>query len=131
MELPPLGCGHGGVVMGLSTDVDWDGVLGVASAFSASDICIVGVILYVFGDLGVAFFIPLPILRIWEVDGVEMAAFKLIVNEARRCRVGILHHALVVDATDLVLLDRNRADSQLQREWLVWAVVIGGGIVGN
>ena len=106
-ELPPLSCGHGGVVVGLSTDVDWDGVLGVDSAFGASDIRIVGIILYVFGDLGVAFFVPLPIHGIWDVDGVEMLAFKLIVNEACRCRVGVFHHALVVDAANPVFLDWN------------------------
>ena len=117
--------------MGLSTDVDWDGVLGVTSAFSTSDIHIVGIILYVFGDLGVAFVVPFPILGIWDMDGVEMVAFKLIENEACRRRVGVFHHALVVDATGHVFLDWNQADSQLRREWLVWGVVIGGGIVGN
>ena len=44
-ELPPLGSGHGGVVVGLSTDVDWDGVLGVTPAVSSSNIRIVSVIL--------------------------------------------------------------------------------------
>ena len=106
-ELPPLGCSHGGVVTGLSTDVDWDGVLGVALAFSASDICIVGIILYVPGDLGAAFLVPLSILGIWDVDRVKMVAFKLIVNEACRCRVRVFHHALVVNAANPVLLDRN------------------------
>ena len=81
-ELPPLGCGHGGVVTGLSTDVDWDGVLGVASAVSASDIRIVGIILYVFGDLGATFVIPFPIHGFWDMDGVEVATVKLIENEA-------------------------------------------------
>ena len=66
----------------MSTDIDGDGVLGVASAFSPSDICIVGVILYVLGDLGAVLVVPFPVLGIWDVDGVEMAAFKLIVNEA-------------------------------------------------
>ena len=106
-ELPPLSCGHGGVVAGLSTDVDWDGVLGVALAFSASEIHIVGVILYVFGDLGAAFFVPLPIHGIWDMDGVEMSAFKLIVNEACRCRVRVFHHTTVVDAANPVFLDWN------------------------
>ena len=128
-ELPPFSCGHGGVVAGLSTDVDWDGVLGVTPAVSSSDIRIVGVILYVLGDLGAAFEVPLPILWVWDVDGVEVAAVKLIVNEACRWSVGIFHHALVVDAANLVLRDRSRADSQLRREWLVWGVV--GGIIGN
>ena len=116
--------------MGVSTDVDGDGVLGVASAVSSSDIRIVGVILYVFGNFGAVFVVPLPILGIWDVDGVEMAAFKLIVNEACRWSVGILDHALVVDAANLVFRKRSRADSQLRKEWLVWGVV-GGGIVGN
>ena len=128
-ELPPFSCGHGGVVAGLSTDVDWDGVLGVTPAVSSSDIRIVGVILYVLGDLGAAFVVPLPILWVWDMDGVEVAAVKLIVNEACRWSVGIFHHALVVDAANLVLLDRSRADSQLWREWLVWGVV--GGIIGD
>ena len=104
-ELPPLGCSHGGVVVGVSTDVDGDGVLGVASAFSPSDICIVGVILYVLGNFGAVFVVPFPIHWVWDVDGVEMTTFKFIVHEARRCRVGIFHHALVIDAAKLVLLD--------------------------
>ena len=105
LELPPPGCGHGGVVVGLSTDVDWDGVLGVTSAFSPSDIRIVGVILYVLGDFGAVFVVPFPVHWIWDVDGVEMMTFKLIVYEARRCRVGIFHHALVIDAAELVFLN--------------------------
>ena len=131
LELPPLGCGHGGVVMGLSTDVDWDGVLGVTPAVSSSNIRIVGVILYVLGNLGVVFVVPFPILWVWDVDGVEMATVKLIVNEACRCRVGILHHTPVVDAAELVFLDRDRSNCQLRGEWSVWGVVVGGGVVGN
>ena len=106
-KLPPLGCGHGGVVVGLSTDVDWDGVLGVTPAVSSSNIRIVGVILYVLGNLGAVFVVPFPILWVWDVDGVEMATLKLIVNEACRCRVGIFHHTRVVDAAELVFLDRD------------------------
>ena len=60
-ELPPLGCGHGGVVAGVSTNVDGDGMLGVTSAFSSSDIHIVGIILYVFGDFGAVFVVPFPV----------------------------------------------------------------------
>ena len=130
-KLPPLGCGHGGVVTGLSTDVDWDGVLGVTPAVSASDIHIVGIILYVLGNLGAVFVVPFPILWVWDVDGVEVATFKLIVNEACRCRVGIFHHTPVIDIAKLVFLDRNRANSQLRGEWSVWGVVVGGGVVGN
>ena len=81
-ELPPFGCSHGGIEAGLSTNVDWDGVSGVASAFSSSNIRIVGVILYVLGDFGAVFVVPFPIHWVWDVDGVEMATFKLIVNEA-------------------------------------------------
>ena len=81
-ELPPLGCGHGGVVAGLSTNVDWDGVFGVTPTVSSSNIRIVGVILYVLGDLGAVFVVPFPILWVWDVDGVEVATFKLIFNEA-------------------------------------------------
>ena len=131
LELVPPGCGHGGVEVGLSTNVDGDGVLGVALAISASDIRIVGVILYVLGDLGAVLVVPFPILGIWDMDGVEMAAFKLIENEALRCSVGVFHHAFVVDAADFILLDRNRSDSQLRREWLVWGVVVGGSVIGN
>ena len=117
-------------MVGVSTDVDGDGVLGVASAVSSSDIHIVGVILYVLGNFGAIFVVPFPILGIWDVDGVEVAALKLIVNEACRWSVGIFHHALVVDAANFVLREWSRADSQLRKEWLVWGVV-GGGIVGN
>ena len=122
-ELPPSGCGHGGVVAGLSTDVDWDGVLGVTPAVSSSNIRIVGVILYVLGNLGAVFVVPFSILWVWDVDGVEVATFKLIVNEACRCRVGIFHHALVVDAAELVFLDRGRSNSQLRGKWSVWGIV--------
>ena len=106
-ELPPSSCGHGGVVSGLSTDVDWDGVLGVTPAVSSSNIRIVDVILYVLGNLGAVFVVPFPVLWVWDVDGVEVATFKLIVNEACRCRVGIFHHTLVVNAAELVFLDRD------------------------
>ena len=37
-ELPPFSCSHGGVVVGLSTDVDWDGVFGVTPTVSSSNI---------------------------------------------------------------------------------------------
>ena len=82
LKLSPLGCSHGGVVVGLSTNVDWDGVLGVSSTFSASDICIVGVILYVLGDFGAVLQVPFPVEGVWDMDGVEVATFKLIANEA-------------------------------------------------
>ena len=90
-------------MVGVSTNVDGDGMLGIASALSSSDIRIVGVILYVSGDFGAVFVVPFPKLGIWDVDGVEVAAFKLIVNEACRWSVGIFHHALVVDAADFIL----------------------------
>ena len=131
LKLPPFSCGHGGVVAGLSTDVDWDGVLGVTPAISSSNIRIVSVILYVLGHFGAVFVVPFPILWVWDVDGVEVVTFKLIVNKACRCRVGIFHHAPVVDAAELVLLDRDRANSQLWGEWLVWGVIVVGGVVGN
>ena len=111
----------------MSTDVDWDGVFGVTPAVSSSNIRIVGVILYVLGDLGAVFMVPFPILWVWDMDGVEVATFKLIVHEARRCSVGIFHHALVVDAAELVFLDRHRANSQLRGKWSVWGVI--GGVV--
>ena len=129
-ELPPFGRVHGGVVVGVPTNVDWDGVLGVPSAVSSSDIRIVGIILYVLGDFRTVFVVPFPKPGIWDVDGVEMAAFKLIVNEACRWSVGIFDHTFVVDAANRVFLDWKRADSQLRREWLTRGVV-GWGIVGN
>ena len=129
-KLSPLSGGHGGVVVGLSTDVDWDGVFGVAPTVSSSNIRIVGVILYVLGDLGAAFVVPLPILWVWDVDGIEVSTFKLIRNEACRRRVGIFHHALVVDAAELVFLDWKRANGQLRSEWSVWGVVVGGIVWG-
>ena len=131
LELPPSSCGHGGVEPGLSTDVDRDAVLGVTPPCSSSDIRIVGVILYVFGDDGAGFFVPFPIMGVWDVDGIEVATIKLIENEALRCRVGVLCHTLVVDAANLVFLDRSRAYSQLREEWLVWDGVIDGGICYN
>ena len=131
LELSPLSCGHGGVEPGLSTDVDRDAVLGVPPPCSSSDIRIVSIILYVFGDDGAGFFVPFPITGVWDVDGVEVATVKLIENEALRCRVGVLCHTLVVDAANPIFLDRNRAYCQLEGEWLVWGDVIDGGIVGN
>ena len=129
-ELPPSGRRHGGVVVGVPTNVDGDGVLGVASAVSSSNIRIVGVILYVLGDSGPVFVIPFPEPGIWDVDGVEMAAFKLIENEACRWSVGILDHTFVVDAASRVFLNWKRADSQLRSEWLARGVV-DWGIVWN
>ena len=131
LELPPPSCSHTGAKPGLSTDVDRDAVLGVSPPCSSSDIRIVGVILYVLGNDGAGFFVPFPIAGIWDVDGVEVVTVKLIENEALRCRVGVFHHTLVVDAANLVLLDGRRAYSQLQREELVWGGVVDGGIVGN
>ena len=125
-ELPPLSRGHGGVVVGMPTNVDRDGVLGVGSAVSSSDIRIVGVILYVLGDSGTVFVVPFSELGVWDVDGVEMAAFKVIVNEACRWSVGIFDHTLVVDAANRVFLDWKRANSQLRSEW---CVIVGGGVV--
>ena len=117
-------------MVGVPTNVDGDGVLGVASAVSSSDIRIVGVILYVLGDFGAVFVVPFPEPGIRDVDGVEMAAFKLIVNEACRWSVGVFHHALVVDAANRVFLDWKRANSQLWSEWFAGGVV-GWGIDGN
>ena len=77
------------------------------------------------------FLVPFPIAGIWDMDGLEVSTIKLIENEALRCSVGVLHHALVVNAANRVFLDRKRVDSQLWREWLVWGGVIDGGIVGN
>ena len=94
-------------MVGVPTDVDGDSVLGVTSAISSSDIRIVGVILYVLGDLGTVFVVPFPEPGIWDMDGVEMAAFKLIENEACRWSVGIFDHAFVVDAANRVFLDRK------------------------
>ena len=105
--------------------------MGVAPPCSSSDIRIVGVVLYVFGEDEAGFFVPFPIMGVWDMDGVEMATVKLIENEAWRCRVGVFDHTPVVGAANFVLVDWNRPDSQLRRERLVWGVVIGGGIVGN
>ena len=107
LELLPSGCSHGGVEPGLSTNVDRDAVLRVPPPCSSSDIRIVGVILYVFGKDGAGFFVPFPVTGVWDMDGVEVATIKLIENEPLRCRVGVLCHTLVVDAADLVFLDRS------------------------
>ena len=131
LELPPLGCRHCGVEPGLSTNVDGDGVLGVALPCSSSDIRIVGIILYVFGEDGAGFLVPFVMEGVRDMDGIEVATIKLIENEALRCSVGVFHHAFVVDVANRVFLNRKQADSQLRREWLVWGVVVGRGIVGN
>ena len=38
--------------------------------------------MYVLGDFGAVFVVPFPVHWVWDMDGVEMATFKLIVNEA-------------------------------------------------
>ena len=130
LEFLPLGRGHLGVEPGLSTDVDGDGVLGVASPCSSSDIRIVGVILYVLGKDRAGFLVPFFIEGVWDMDGVEVSTVKFIENETVRCRVGVFDHTFVVDAANRVLLDWKRANSQLRRKRLAGGVV-DGGIVRN
>ena len=130
-ELPPLRFSHGGVERGLSTNVDGDGVSGVAAPCSSSDIRIVGVILNVPGEDRAGFVVPFAVFGVRDVDGVEVSTFKLIVNEAWRWSVGIFHDAFVINAASRVFLDWKRADSQLQSEWPAGVVVIDWGIVGN
>jgi hypothetical protein len=81
----------------LSTNVDRDGAAGVALTVSASDICIVGLILNVSGHLGSVLLIPVPVHGVWDVDGVVMATVRVIDNEPCRwvVRVALLGFPVV------------------------------------
>ena len=95
--------------MGPSSDEDGDGALGVGLAVSASDIRIVGLILYVFGHHSAVLLVPLPKEGVGDIDGVVLSAVAVIVNEADRWSVRVLSFclALVVDAALLVLFHRK------------------------
>jgi hypothetical protein len=118
-ELSSLGTRHGCITVGLSTDVDRDGAAGVALTISASDICIVGLVLNVPGHLG-------AVHGVWDVDWVVMAAVRVIDNEPCRRVVGVslLGFSVVVNRAESILRHRKRFNSELGCEW-----VLGSGIV--
>ena len=69
-------------------------------------------------------FVPFPILRVWDVDGVVMATFRVVDNEADRCVVSIIGFfcdPVEVDATEgnaecvVVVGEWLGADGELRR----------------
>ena len=84
-------CGvHMAVVVGFSSNVDGDGFLQVCFAVTSSDKVILGAIPNVFSHDHWLLLIPFPILRVGDVDGVVMATFRVVDNEADRCVVSII-----------------------------------------
>ena len=78
------------MVVGLSSDVDWDRPLWVCFAVTSSDKEIVGVIPNILGHNHRLLLIPFPVPRVGDVDGVVMATFRVVDNEADRCVVSIV-----------------------------------------
>ena len=81
---------HAAVMVGLSSNVDGDGSLRVCFAVTSSDKEIVGVIPNILGHDHRLLLIPLPEPWVWDVDGVVMATFRVVDNEADRCVVSIV-----------------------------------------
>ena len=77
-------------MVGLSSDVDWDCPLRVCFAVTSSDKEIVGVIPNILGHDHRLLLVPFPVLRVRDVDGVVMATFRVVDNEADRCVVSIV-----------------------------------------
>ena len=78
------------MVVGLSSDVDWDGPLWVCFAVTSSDKEIVGAIPNVLGHDHRHLLVPLPVPRVGDIDGVVMATFRVVDNVADRCVVSIV-----------------------------------------
>ena len=78
------------MVVGLSSDVDWDRPLRVCFAVTSSDKEIVGVIPNILGHDHRLLLIPFPVPWVRDVDGVVMATFRVVDNVADRCVVSIV-----------------------------------------
>ena len=103
------------MVIGLSSDVDRDRSFQVCFAVTSSDKEIVGVIPNILGHDHRLLLIPLPELRVGDVDGVVMATFRVVDNEADRCVVSIVGcfcDPLEVDSAE------DGADFIVVGEWL-------------
>ena len=103
-------------MVGLSSNVDWDGLLWVRLAVTSSDKEILGLISNVLGHHHRLLFVPFPILRVWDIDGVVMMTFRVVDNEADRCVVSIIG-----SVGDLVEVNGAEGDAEcvvMVREWL-------------
>ena len=78
------------MVVGLSSDIDWDRPFRVCFAVTSSDKEIVGVIPNVLSHDHRLLLVPLPETWVGDVDGVVMATFRVVDNEADRCVVSIV-----------------------------------------
>ena len=78
------------VVVGLSSNVDGDGLLWVCFAITSSDKEILGAIPNVLSHDHWLLLIPLPILWVGDIDRVVMVTFRVVDNEADRCVVSII-----------------------------------------
>ena len=111
--------------MGFPANEDWNGVLRVPLTFSASDIHIVGVILYVLGNLGMKW--------VGDMDGVIVAAVWVIENEPKRwsIRVILLCLSFIVNCAFLIFFDGKCVGSQLRSERTCRGVVVNESIIRN
>ena len=118
------------VVVGLASNVDWDGALLVCFAVTPRDMEIVGAILNVFSHDHRLFCVPVPIHWVWDVNGVVMATFRVVDNVADRCVVSIIGFVCdpaEVDGTeDIVLREWVGADCKLGRSGWVGGSVFWG-----
>ena len=87
-------------IIGLSSNVDGDGFLWVCLAITSSNTEIVGAIVDITGHHHRSFLVPLPILGVWDVDGVVVTTFRVVDNETDRCVVSIIL-ASVGDPSDV------------------------------
>ena len=91
------------VAIGLSSNIHWDGAFRVCFAVASSDREIFGVILNILGNDHQLLFIPPPIMGIRDIDGVVVAALRVIENEANRWSivvVGFVCDSVIVDGAE-------------------------------
>ena len=121
---------HASPAIGLSSNEDWYGLLWVCLPVTSSDIEVVGAIANVTGNHHRLLFIPLPILGVWDVNGIVMATFRVIENEANRCVVSVL--GFVCDPVEVNGAEGN-TECIVLREWGGVDGELGrrGGLVGG
>ena len=120
------------MVVGLSSNIDGDGPFRVCFAVTSSDKEILGAIPNILGHNHRLLLIPLPEPRVWDVDGVVMATFRVVDNEADRCVVSIVGcfcDPVEVDGTEdgtecVIFRERLGADGELG--W--WCDFSGRGV---
>ena len=119
------------MVVGLSSDVDGDRPLWVCFAVTSNDKEILGVIPNILGNHHRLLFVPFPVPRVGDVDGVVMLTFRVVDNEADRCVISIIGcfcDPVEVDGTEdgaecVVVEDWLGADGKLG-----WCDFFGGSI---